>query len=51
MLFGHKAVDLAEKAKKIAIEKAGQPPEPNPAETAPPATDTENENPLNHVPK
>jgi uncharacterized protein DUF4398 len=48
--FGHKATELADKAKKIALEKAGQPPEPNPAEQ-PPVTDSENENPLNHVPK
>jgi hypothetical protein len=47
--FGRLASDLAVKAKKIALSKAGTPPEPNPADL-PPGEGSDNENPVK-VPK
>ena len=46
--FGRLAQKHAEKARQIAIENAGRPPEPNPAEAADPNA-PETENPLEHV--
>ena len=46
--LGKLAQQHAEKAKKIAIDNAGRPPEPNPAEESP-ADAPETENPLEQV--
>ncbi len=48
--FGRLAEENAAKAKKIAIDHAGRPPEPNPAEGPAPAVEApETENPLEQV--
>jgi hypothetical protein len=46
--FGKLATENAAKAKKIALENAGQPPPESPAALSP-STDTEDENPLDQV--
>jgi hypothetical protein len=50
--FGKLAQQHADKAKKIAIDNAGRPPEPNPAEEPAPGAEEdapETENPLEQV--
>ena len=48
--FGKLAQQHADKAKKIAIDNAGRPPEPNPAEEPSSGADApETENPLEQV--
>jgi hypothetical protein len=48
--FGRLAVEHAEKAKQIALENAGKPIPPNPAEGGAPGVDGDSENPLDRVP-